>query len=41
MERLRDATTNDLVVRKAVMEALYDTNFDVARVVKRKKSVER
>ena len=37
MERLRDASTNDLVVRKAVMEALYDTNFDVARVVKRKK----
>ena len=37
MKKLRDATTNDLVVRKAVMEALFDTNFDVARVIKRNK----
>ncbi len=36
-DKLRDAATQDLVTRQAVMEALFDTNFDVAKVVKRKK----
>ena len=36
-DKLRDAATQDLVTRKAVMEALFDTNFNVAKVIKRKK----
>ena len=36
-DKLRDATTQDIVTRQAVMEALFDTNFDVAKVIKRKK----
>ena len=36
-ELLRDAATNDIVVRKQIMEALFDTNFDVAKVIKRTK----
>ena len=35
--KLRDAATQDLVTRQAVMEALFDTNFDVAKVIKKKK----
>ena len=30
--------TQDLVTRQAVMEALFDTNFDVAKVIKKKKT---
>ncbi len=36
-ETLRNASTQDLVTRKAVMEALFDTNFDVAKIIRRNK----